>query len=286
MRKTMRIKQLYVSPGMSAIWGARLRKKYGLKEYKDKNEPAVFYGFFSAAPKVVVSHKSIGVILWAGTDAQRLYRYKVLGHEIPNQKAYKKVLGMQQIYHICRSKCIQEDFEHCQLPYKFVRVSPSYSWLFFPKPLGPCIYCYGYKAKGEKYGGQEIQKLQRIFPDIKFLSKDLTNETVPHEEMHSIYEQCFLNLRLTAHDGLPNSVLEMSLMGRRSVYNGDIPGAISYDSFDDIVNIIKEEKKKIGNLGDQEISNRVRSMLDISDDWLDTDFYTIKDISYENSHPE
>jgi len=259
---------------MSSTWGDRLQKKYDLQKYQDENQPAIFYGFFSAAPKVVASHKSIGVILWAGTDAQRLYNYKVLGHKIPNQIAYRKVLDMQQVYHICRSKYIQKDFEQCQLSYKFVKVSPCYPWLFFPKPRGPYIYCYGYKAKAKKYGGREIQKLQRIFPDIKFLTKDLAKETLPYEEMYLIYEQCFLNLRLTKHDGLPNSVLEMGLMGRRSVYNGDIPGAIPYDSFDDIVDIIKEERKKIGNLGNQEISDEIRNMLNISDDWLNTDFYT------------
>jgi hypothetical protein len=129
-------------------------------------------------------------------------------------------------------------------------------------------------AKAEKYGGPRIQKLQKIFPDIKFLSKDLKNETLPHEEMPSIYSQCFLGLRLTMHDGLPNSVLEMGLMGRRSVYNGDIPGAIPYTSFNGIVDAIQKERKKVGNSGNQEISNEIRGMLDISNDWLDTTFYT------------
>lgn len=271
----MRICQLYVSPGMSADWGERLRKKYGLREYDDPNQPAIFYGFFSAAPKIVSLHKSVGIILWAGTDAWRLVGHKTSGHNLPNLRDYEKVLGMKRIYHICRSRYIQEDFEFCGLSYKFVRVSPTYPWLFFPKPLGPSIYCYNYRsAKAEKYGGPLVQQLERIFPDIKFLSKDLTNETVPHEEMYLVYEQCFLGLRLTAHDGLPNSVLEMGLMGRRSVYNGDIPGAISYDSLDNIVDAIKKERKKIGDPGSQEISNEIRHMLDISDDWLDTNFYT------------
>lgn len=270
----MRIRQLYVSPGMSADWGDRLRRKYGLQKYKDRNQPAIFYGFFSAAPRVVISHKSIGIILWAGTDALRLFNYKKYGKKIPSSEVVEKVLEMEQMYHICRSEYIQKDFEYCGIPYKFLRVSPSYPWLFFPKSLGSCIYCYGYKFKPEKYGANTIQKLQRIFPDIEFLSKDLKDEMIPYEEMFSVYEQCFLGLRLTSHDGLPNSVLEMGLMGRKSIYNGNIPGAIPYDSFNDIVDSIREERKKIGNLGDREISSEVRSMLDISDDWLDTDFYT------------
>ena len=269
----MRIRQLYTSPGMSADWGKRLRKKYGLQKYQDKNRPAIFYGFFSAAPRVVARHQSTAVILWAGTDTQKLCKYKIFNHKIPNQVSYAKVLSMPQVYHICRSACMQKDLEQCKIPYKFVRVSPGYPWLFFPKLLGPSIYCYGHKAKSDKYGGLEISKLQRIFPDIKFLTQDLLNETIPYEDMHLIYEQCFLNLRLTKHDGLPNSVLEMGLMGRRSVYNGDIPGSISYDSFADIVSAIMKERKKIGSLGDKALSTEIRNMLNISDEWLDTNFY-------------
>jgi hypothetical protein len=250
-----------------------MQKKYDLQEYHDKVQPAIFYGFFTAAPPVVANHRSIGVILWAGTDALRIVQLKK-GVRIPRHEIVEKVLRMQNVYHICRSECIRKDFEFCGLPYKFVRVSPAYPGLFSPKPLGPCIYCYGHKFKPEKYGADKVQKLREIFSDIEFLSKDLVNESVPYEKMHLLYAQCFLGLRLTTHDGLPNSVLEMGLMGRRSVYNGDIPGAIPYNSFDDIVNAIKEERKKVGSPGDLEISNQVRTMLDISEDWLDTDFYT------------
>lgn len=268
----MRICQLYTSPGMSPSFAERMQKKYGLQEYRDRNQPAIFYGFFSAAPPVVAAHKSIGVILWAGTDALRLVSLRK-GEKIPRREIVEKVLEMNNVYHICRSECIRRDFEFCKLPYKFVRVSPTYPWLFSPKPLGPSIYCYGQKFKPEKYGAEKVQRLREIFPGITFLSKDLINEPIPYERMHLFYTQCFLGLRLTKHDGLPNSVLEMGLMGRKSVYNGDIPGSIPYNSFDDIVDTIKEERKKIGCPGSLKISNRIRDMLNISDDWLDTDFY-------------
>jgi hypothetical protein len=49
-----------------------------------------------------------------------------------------------------------------------------------------------------------------------------------------VYSQCFLNLRLTPHDGCPNTNIEMGLMGRRSIYNGDLPASIPWTSVDDI----------------------------------------------------
>jgi hypothetical protein len=195
------------------------------------------------------------------------------GKKIPNQHAVEKVLKMKNVYHICRSEYIRKDFELCGVSYKFVRVSPTDPSLFHPVKLGPCIYCYGHKYKPEKYGGEEVRKLREMFPDIKFLSNDMASNLIPYEEMPSVYAQCFLGLRLTTHDGLPNSVLEMALMGRRSVYNGDLPGSIHYGSFNDVVKSVREERERVGFGGDESISEETRKMLDIPDDWLHTSFY-------------
>ncbi len=66
-------------------------------------------------------------------------------------------------------------------------------------------------------------------------------DTFTREELVSVYSQCFINLRLTPHDGCPNTNIEMGLMGRRSIYNGDLPASISWHSVDDICeNILLE----------------------------------------------
>ena len=66
-------------------------------------------------------------------------------------------------------------------------------------------------------------------------------DTFTKEELVDVYSQCFLNLRLTPHDGCPNTNIEMGLMGRRSIYNGDLPASIPWKSVDDICQSIMRE---------------------------------------------
>lgn len=48
------------------------------------------------------------------------------------------------------------------------------------------------------------------------------------DELHEIYKQSFIGVRLTEHDNMALSCVEMGLMGRRSIFNGNIPCAIPY----------------------------------------------------------
>ena len=57
-----------------------------------------------------------------------------------------------------------------------------------------------------------------------------------------------MGLRLTNIDGLPNTVLEMGLMGRHCIHNGNTPNSLNYKSVEDIINHINNEynnRKKI-----------------------------------------
>ena len=45
------------------------------------------------------------------------------------------------------------------------------------------------------------------------------------------------------HDGNGTIALELGLMGRRTIYNGDCPSAIHYDSLDDAISLILIEYK-------------------------------------------
>jgi len=268
----MRIKQLYTSPGVQTF-GDRLRKKYNLREYNDKNSPAIFYGAFSASPPKILAHKSLAVVLWAGTDVLRLLK-AFQESDWGQTKKYKLIASRKNIHHICRSAQLQRDFDSIGLKYHFVRVSPVLPEYFQVTSLGREIYCYGYDRKPEKYGGELIEKLKTDFPYITFRSHCLEHETYrTYSQMQEVYNRCFIALRLTAHDGLPNTVLEMGLCGRKCVFNGDLPNALPYKNYKDIKKHVFSEYNKVGGPGDTAVSVKIRDLLNISEDWLDTEFY-------------
>lgn len=268
----MRIRQIYTSKSLRHFEG-RMKKKYQLQSYVSKESPAIFYGVFCSSVPVIHAHRSLGVVLWAGTDAQMLRDWVVDGKEFPRCQQVEGFLSKPNLRHVCRSQQLREDLELSGVSCVFRRVSPVLTELFSVRPLGSCVYSYGSEYNRNKYGGDVIDQLRDRFPDLTFLSRDVGEGCVPYEKMSHVYERCFLGLRLTKHDGLPNSVIEMGLMGRPSVFNGDLPGSISWENVDDVARIIDLHKVNVGQCGDVQLSTRMRDELCISDDWLKTETY-------------
>lgn len=75
--------------------------------------------------------------------------------------------------------------------------------------------------------------------DIPIIKADY--QTFTKDQLYDVYAQCFLNLRLTPHDGCPNTNLQMGLMGRKSIYNGDLPHSIAWTDVDNICESIMRE---------------------------------------------
>ena len=276
--------------------GERLCAKYALLPYRDPNEPAIFYGIFPGACERILRHRSLAVLLWAGTDLQLLREaYRTLDRpslnkliqlaELPFESwlsftdvfrasTTNKMISaanLPNVRHISRSECLSNDFNIIGLRYKFARVSPVIPEYFPQVPLGNCVYCYGALRNSEKYGGDWIEQLKKDLPHIQFIDRCLEHETtISYGKMHTTYEKCFIGLRLTKHDGLPNTVLEMGLMGRKCVYNGDLPNAVPYNTYDDVKNIIEREYKNRGEPSHVGLAEKTRKLLDISDDWLQT----------------
>ena len=268
----MRINQIWTATSLRHFdW--RMKKKYGLVQYNTDTDPAIFYGLFSSTIPVLQAHKSSVVIIWAGTDAQMLRGWRLHGKPFAKCQQVDRILQRSNVYHICRSRQLAKDLDLCGLPYRFERVSPVLVGQFEVGPLGPCVYSYGSDRCREKYGGHIVDELKVRFPNVKFLSYDPVNIVVPYDCIANVYSRCFLNLRLTKHDGFPNSVLEMGLMGRPSVFNGDIPGAIPWRSTEDVASAIDAHVSNVGCCGDTQLSDSIRNELSISDDWLDTDMY-------------
>ena len=148
-------------------------------------------------------------------------------------------------------------------------------------PTHQSQFCYS--GRHDLYGYAIIRAVQEKMPDIKFIITDSHTET-PHFMMQELYDQCFVGLHPTSHDGQSTTVAELGLMGRRVIHNGLAPNCIPWREggkyplqyVDDIVESIKREqeaKHAVLRVSQIELALQVRKFLDIGEYWLDTDFY-------------
>lgn len=252
-------------------------KKYNLTEYKDPDSPAVFYGMYDSNElNVIEKHNSHAVVMWCGSDSVRLENIK---------KCDKK-----NITNIIQSKFEEDDFKKAGVSnYKFIPITVADHEKLQLKavPLGDKIYAYRSQDKILQFAGSDdffgtklINQLIEIFGKERFIFTNGLAYT--HEQLYKeIYPKCFVGLRLYAHDGLSETVIEMGIMGRKMIYNGIEPNAINYNNIDDIVNAIKEEEKNIGKTY-HDLSKKVYNYICKTDDFL----YVDKVNKINNYQPE
>jgi hypothetical protein len=141
--------------------------------------------------------------------------------------------------------------------------------------LGDEIYAYVPDSAREFYGGDIIDKIaKKCRYKINVIR---SSSQLSKEELKNTYKRCFCGLRLTPHDGIANTVMELGLMGRMCIYNGEVPNAIKWvdGDIDGIVDNINKESCRIGCTND-DLSQKMKKFLDVGSDWLSTSFY--KDI--------
>ncbi len=235
-------------------------KKYSLKKYKNVNKPSVFFSLWSF--RFIKNHKSFALIIWRGTDIIKLGR------------GLKRIKKMKNVYHIAISSYIAKDLEEHRIKYKFIPVVGVDLKYFEPCLMGNEIYTYIPEHNSSKYynryGMGIIKKIQK---KCKYKINIVIPDQYNKKELVKIYSKCFCGLRMTKHDGLPNQVIEMGLMGRRSFYNGNIPGSIKWnDNIDQIIENIEKEAMNIGSIN-YKYAEKINNFIDIGDKWLNTAFW-------------
>ena len=230
-------------------------KKFKLKDYGDTHAPCVFFGCYKGRNDlgIILNHKGLVVLCWGGTD--------ILGMTPEDFASLRK----DNIKHIAISRYIGDDLNRQGFKYRSVPITAA-PLRFNPVPLGISIYTYLDKRRPDFYGEPIIRLLEDRYDIIRGTGD------IPKEKMGEVYSRCFLGLRLTKHDGLPNTVVEMGLMGRRCVYNGLLPNAINYKSTADIINAIEHERKKIGMV-QFDVARKMFDYLNIGNTWLDEKTY-------------
>ena len=230
----------------------KMVEKYNLNEYLDTNTPTVFFGMYNENDyKKFLRHTGQKIIIWCGTDALNAKKNKHWWDEL------KKTVN------ISMSSFIYKSLSFCGIDSNIVPIVPTKTTLNV-KPKGDNIYWY-YNSDGKRdfYGGKIINQIKKLtnynIIEAKFNSFD-------NDKISEVYESCFLGLRLTNHDGLPNTVVEMGLMGRYCLHNGNTPNSIQYDSenINDIIKKIDDQFKKKNEV-DYDIAKKVSNYMSFGD---------------------
>lgn len=261
----MRIEQCYVCNAIKAF-KARIFKKYNFVEYTNTKEPVIFFGCYNQKNLAkILSHDpdSLVVLVWRGSDAQAL-------QNIEARKGFAELFQRKNVKHIAISSFVAQDLKLCGVPYIFLPISHVPVEQFKPTELGSKIYIYNYGQKCLRYGQSIIDEVLASLKDIEILPTAWGKYSPA--EMQNIYKQCFIGLRPIKHDGLSNTVVELGLMGRRCIYNGELPNAIHWKGASDIVTSIREEYKRVGQRID-DVAKKMLEYINISDDWLNTEYY-------------
>ena len=290
----MRIKKLYC-PWDTVHFGPKLIKKYGFEYYspsnrQDRHSPLVVFGCYGRGTKAdIMNHSGLCVIVWSGSDSTRLHEMRDFVDYLKNNK--------DRVFHIAHSHWIQTDLKHFGIDYIDRVVIPSDPTDFkFEEQRGDCVYHYGAHQKLWYYGTHLINKLEKKwnksdrYPNII----KTTFGGYRYDELYELYKRCFIGVRLTEHDNMAMSVIEMGLMGRRSIFNGNVPCAIPYpcppyDTYTPLTRVqwvwqdesllpiigkmILDYREEGGCVPSREVSEEMREFVNDDEKWLNTEYY-------------
>jgi hypothetical protein len=248
--------QLRVSAAV-AFFEQALIDKYGFVPYVDPDAPCVFNGMSTRMDyQMLMRHRGPATVVWCGSDALKTNLYGGL------------LKGMKQVRHIAKSTCIQRTLaKHVPfLETEFIPITPTLP-IKQPVPLGDIVYVYGV---GDLYGSLLLPEVKKRIGSIEILHVGKTRFT--REDLQRfVYPRTFIGIRLTSHDGLPNTVLEMGLMGRRSIHNGDVPTSLAWRDPAHVADLILHEYESRATKNIEQVAEETRAFIDIGNDWYQPD---------------
>lgn len=199
-------------------------KKWNMTMYVNKNAPVMFFGCYSQLAKVaVMNNRSITVIVWSGGDSLRL-------HEMPDFVDYCK-RNEHRVFHYAHSWWIQKDLELYGIKYIDKVILPrDLNDFQYSDKVGTKVYHYGSQDRDFAYGSDIVRKIWLQWNNRKgYPEFHKTNaHAMKLPELINAYKESFVGVRLTEHDNMALSCIELGLMGRPSIFNGNIPGAIPF----------------------------------------------------------
>jgi hypothetical protein len=274
------------------VFGRSMCQKYGLEFYRQHihlDAPVVFFGCYSLGAKdMIIRHRGLIVIVWSGSDSTRL-------HERSDFVEYCKA-NKHRIFHIAHSHWIQTDLRHFGFEYidRVVLPVDLSDFKFDPNP-GKMVYHYGSHDRKFYYGTHLMEKLRsrwdrhKDYPNV-FITY---NGSYDKKELIKYYADSFIGVRLTEHDNMALSCIELGLMGRPSIFNGNIPCAIPYmenpyTTYDPRTRTqwVYQDENILSSVGSiildywtkkiepsKELAEEMREFVHDDQEWLNTEFY-------------
>ena len=227
--------QCYFSKGVSTFKN-RVKKKYSLVDYNDKNKPCFFFGIYNNEDlNKLKNHKSLRIIIWCGEDTNRESNI--------SRQTIKEVKLLKNMIHLSKSKSTYNNLKYHDIDCILTKYNVVDKTLFKPiskKKLGNSIFIFNGQSKGREhiYGKKIYQKVMERLPQFNYILSNTLN--LPWEKMPEIYKQCFIMLRLTSNDGNANSVQECEAMNIPVLHNQSDYG-IKWKSEEDIITVINNE---------------------------------------------
>ena len=263
----MRIRQVRCSKSLS-FFEKRFKSRYALVSYRSSRAPALFFGCYRDKDvRAIAEHAALGIVIWGGSDAMDSKTVSAL-------EALDRPSG-NPIHHIAISSFVSDDLKSLGIPHLRRNVCLTNPDSFRPEPLGHKVYVYGGPKSGTRahfYGLDRLSEIGERLPHVTFVVGHTSPSSFPHEHMAAVYRECCVGLRLTPHDGCSSTVVELGLMGRRCVWNGDLPNAVPWQSTASVVSAIEKELTLQGTTN-RALAAAMRAAL-ANEDWLLTKTYS------------
>ena len=238
----MRVKQAYISKSVDEF-GLKFIDKYGLIQYHNENDPVLIYGLYSDRD-YEFAKKHTGIIIWRGSDSMNIR------DKLPQYK------------HIAISDYIYRDLHNNGIECVKLPLSPQEP-VANPIYRGDCIYFYSNRDRPYFYNEKLIGQIH-VNTGIEIIKAYYDS----YDNINDIYRKCFVGLRLLDHDGLSNTVVELGLLGRNCIYNGDTPNAIKWRNMRHLCELIRYEYEHRHDDNSQ-IAQKMADYINISGDWLE-----------------
>lgn len=252
------IKQAYISEGIR-FFRDKFAKKFNLNlidanDTKNIEPLAIFSPCTEEDYNLYRNYKGDVTVVWCGSDAMKI------------DKQREGILKSRKARHIAISSFIAKDLDKLSVPYERIPISPTNIDLK-PFDRGDNIYFYGAadKKKSEFYGEHYLKEIEER-TGLKIIKAN--KNTYSYNELIEVYKTCFIGLRLTIHDGLPNTAIELGLMGRRCVHNGETPHSYSYKNVGDICDAVMKEYENRHIDDTKQVSKDWRDYVDVGNEWL------------------
>lgn len=246
-------------------------RKFDFYSKEQREMPMVMFGYYIRDDQQtgillerILTHTGLLVIVWSGSDSMNLNKKMVAINYFKKNK--------HRIFHIAHSHWIKSDLEAVGLDVIDRVVFPvTFEMFNFHPSHDGYIYHYHPRSKSryEVYGTDIVNELEKR-KKIQFVKTCYGH--LDRWQLAEMYQKCAFGIRLTDHDNMALSCVELGLMGRPSIFNGNIPGAIHYESKEEAVRILKEMYKNKPEPS-KELAEEMREFVYDDMSWLNLNNY-------------